>query len=1248
MLRSGISRKQRFLAALDAQFAVPDENKIENWLVYARNLAAHIKYYRSDNKHDKETWQPFFDADVSAQLALIAVQDVNDFKDRIRGLLNNLLSEELKNDTPQLRKRYGLLFSAIFSLAYRIHYFTEILPEDQPLKRTGSNLVRTRLAPALRRLLGYYKAAVDFYSPMLVADEEVKDWTILAYPQVKLSEIISLLQTKLGADWLYKPIAATSFSDYYETEITADKTIYNHPVTAIAEADVWKVLNHAANHNLLTSVFAEFLSGYARLVKEAQQQLVKSITEQNTHEPHYALYLAFLQLFQYAQKDLNTYTSRHLDFYYKNVLRLSPKKSQPNHVHLVLELANHQWEYLVKKGTAFKAGKDSLGKDVRYTSNHDVVLNRATVAALKSFYRAGISDKIEVASQQGLLFASPQAASADGAGAKLTSASKDWHPFANKLFKDGALSAIAMPPAAIGFAVASHYLFLKEGKRKITITLQGQEITKLANKEFDCYLTTEKEWLQKTSLTLSTSASAGTATFTINISSDDPPITAFVPKVHLDPFQHIDTPVVKFVLKNVAGKEQYEELKEVKISSITVTVHVGDLNKFSTTGLKELQVSADAGAIDPSKPFLPFGQNPKSGASLIIGSKEIFSKQNVKVTAAVSWAEIEDMSIQDMDYNTTGIFFPTAQMKFLQNGVWTDGDFTSTLNAEHAGTPKKGELELFWGKDSIMMADVYLPTTAPTIPASAVVDYEEAYNPYGIVSQRGFLKLQLNDSFQFDEYFYALQLHLIGIANKNIAADATKPEPPYIPKVQSIFLNYEASATTTFASDGSQAIRLLHLYPFGYAAIGKAQAEEGKVDLLPQFRHGDADEPVDHIAEFYIGLQGAVPGQRVEVLFQVLEGSTDPQQSKPEEHVFWSYLRQNSWVDLDKSELNDGTRQLIGSGIISFPISADATSGNTLLPSGYHWLKAGIKELPEQVCRLVEVKAQALQVTFSDNQNAPDFLQQPLPANTIAKLQEPDTAIKKVEQPFASFGGRYQEDSQSFYTRVSERLRHKNRAITMRDIEQLVLEAFPDIHKVKCLNHTRLELLPTQTIYNEQAAGHTTVVTIPDLHQKNAINPLRPYTSRNRLEEIKEFLKKRSNCNMQLYVENPVFEEVRVQTQVVLRDEAAGNDAFYRQLLQEELVQFLTPWAFDLNTDIHFGGKISKSVLLNFIEERSYIDFILELKLFHNRMDGTPETSDQDQVFAATGRSILVSAPAQKHVVVVLPKPVKPEPDDCA
>jgi hypothetical protein len=1245
LVRSGMNRKERVLPAIDANYALPDENGFAQWMVYSRNLAAHIKYFRSTNEWiNNENWQPFFDSDVSAQLALLAVQNVNDYKDRIRALFDSIKSEDFKNDAVKLKTNFGLLYGGILSLAYRLDYFQKILPDDVPLKSSIRNLVQVKLAPTLHRLLGYYRAA-NKYGPQLILESVVDDWVILAYKQEAPGDILTLGFSDIWPDW----------NDGYD-----DNTIYNHEYADVVnDADVWPILNHAVNHNLFSNLFAEFLSAYARIVNDSEKQLINAITLQNTHEPHYALYLTFLHLFKQAQNSLNTYTQRHLDYYYKEILQLAPKPSEPNHVHIAFELANLKSEYMVTKGTAFKAGKDSLGKDVIYKSDEDIILNKSIVGQLRTFYRAVPNDIISGASVGGNLYASPVANSADGIGGKLTTSENDWHPFVSKTFQDGALTGIQMPLANIGFAFASHYLFLQEGKRTITITWHGTSLSSLNGKQFDCYLTTEKNWLFK-SVTIS--ASSSTASITIAVLAGDAPITAYIQKTHTDPtmhqhiFQNVDTPVIKFLLKNLAPNDQYEALKDICISSIDIKVNVGSATgQNNTDGIKQLLIATDSGVVDPAKPFIPFGQNPKKGAGLVFGNKEVFSKANTKIILYLEWAEMTQ-TIQDMDVNLTNEFFPSAQLKFLENGVWKDGPFKSILNSQNPGTDN-GEVELFWGANSIMMPYAHLPSSMQTIPAEAISNYKDDYTNYNIASQTGFMKLQLNADFQWDTYYMNLQLYLISKAKDG---SGTEPKKPYLPKLQSVHLSYESSTTISFSTSDTD--NYIHLYPFGTDIIDSAHKVSGSIKLMPQFIHACSDAASGYVpnqAEFYIGLQNVVPAQKVNLLFKVLDGSTDPLQHKPNQHVLWSYLSNNAWVEYEKTEVNDTTQQLITTGVISFPIPDDATNTNTLLPSGFHWLRAAITGLPEEVCRLIDVKAQVVEATFFDQQNAADFLSKPLPANTISKLLVADPAIKKISQPYSSFGGRYVEDTPNFYTRVSERLRHKNRAITIRDIEQLVLEKFEDIHKVKCLNHTKplvSESAPgeekcsdipkpvtgaTSIGYNELAPGHVTVITIPDLRNKNAINPLRPYTSTNRLKDIEDFLLARANCNMKWHIRNPQFEEVLIDTTIILTDAAAGNDAYYIEQLKEDLIKYLTPWAYDLNTDIRFGGKLSKSTIINFIEERAYVDVILDLKMFEEG-----EIKPVDEITASSW-SILVAAAIVKQKVYINKKPVIVEAGDC-
>jgi hypothetical protein len=379
------------------------------------------------------------------------------------------------------------------------------------------------------------------------------------------------------------------------------------------------------------------------------------------------------------------------------------------------------------------------------------------------------------------------------------------------------------------------------------------------------------------------------------------------------------------------------------------------------------------------------------------------------------------------------------------------------------------------------------------------------------------------------------------------------------------------------------------------------------------------------------------------VLFQVLEGTSNPLLEKPDEHISWSYLAKNKWKTFTKQQVSDNTGQLVRSGIVSFVLPADADTDNTVLPTGYTWIRASVTEKAETVCKLMAVLAQAAVVTFQDNNNAADFMDKALPAGTISKLKETTSAIKKIEQPYASFGGRANEANGPYYVRVSERLRHKARAITIWDYEHLVLEAFPAIHKVKCLNHTKYE----GNDYNEVAPGHVTIITIPNLVNRNDANPLRPYTNQDVLSAISDFLRERLSCHVKLHVRHPQFEEVRLDFKLKLINGLEFN--FYHDLLQQEITAFLTPWAYGKTTDVEFCGKVHKSVLIDFIEERSYVDYITDVKMYH-RIDETvaTESADTDLIEASTAKSVLVSAPAKKHAIAeIIELPSATLAEDC-
>jgi hypothetical protein len=205
----------------------------------------------------------------------------------------------------------------------------------------------------------------------------------------------------------------------------------------------------------------------------------------------------------------------------------------------------------------------------------------------------------------------------------------------------------------------------------------------------------------------------------------------------------------------------------------------------------------------------------------------------------------------------------------------------------------------------------------------------------------------------------------------------------------------------------------------------------------------------------------------------------------------------NTWLPFSAGEvLLDGTRGLTRSGIIQFTVPTKVVRENTLLDPRYFWLRAAAMEndtagenntppvtSSKALSDIVDIRAQAVQVRFKNQNNDLSHLAAPLPAGSISKLALSRTEVKKLEQPLASFGGRLPETANlEFYTRISERLRHKDRAVLTWDYEHLLLERYTDIATAKCLPHVRYR--PAEAA-SETAPGFVTVAVIPQLRKRN-------------------------------------------------------------------------------------------------------------------------------------------------------------------
>lgn len=432
------------------------------------------------------------------------------------------------------------------------------------------------------------------------------------------------------------------------------------------------------------------------------------------------------------------------------------------------------------------------------------------------------------------------------------------------------------------------------------------------------------------------------------------------------------------------------------------------------------------------------------------------------------------------------------------------------------------------------------------------------------------------------------------------------PNEPYTPQIKGISMDYTAIAKF-------EDITLIHLYPYEHTY--KEVAIEGMPPLFPTF----CDQ-----GTLFIGLEGLVPDTNVNILFQLAEATANSEAGLAP--IEWHYLVDNEWKLLRNGfeVLEDATNGLTTSGIVKLAIPGNISTFNTVMPKGLHWIKVAAPRNVDAVSETIGIHTQAICATFVQN-TGNDLLRlsAPLDASKLSKLQEADASVKKVAQPYESFGGREPEASGYYYTRVSEWLRHKGRGIQKFDYERLVLDAFPQLFKVKCINHD-FALDARNYRYDVNAApGYVVVAVIPDLNQMKAGQTIEPKAPVSLLEKITQFLRKCTTPFARIHVVNPRYERIDICLEVQL---LKGKDkVYFKHKLEEDLRLFLAPWAIGELEKLRFGQCVNRSDLVRFIEALDYVDYIicLKMKLDDNCVpDGLLQI--EDQICPLTPRSILI------------------------
>ena len=946
-------------------------------------------------------------------------------------------------------------------------------------------------------------------------------------------------------------------------------------------------------------------------------------------EPHMALLIAFLQLLQYADAHLNYIPQRTLDHYYRHVLKFNNNPSTPDQAYLHFLLSpNHSFAF-VPEGSLLVAKNPVNGEDILFETKRNITVNKAKIAQINTLLITKKLDKegyktIELSTttyDSKLLQALPF---------QLFPTSKN-----NEVVKQQSNEQLAI-------LVGSPLLYLVEGMRTIHIRWQltfesFQILTKRnPNKKIptetflkqlsgmlhtmsQIQITTKNGWLTipEESIALEFIYEVHCLHMTISLSPEVPPIE-MLPTGYQGDIVNPGTPTVSVGVRNSVNNEI--SLTGLYLLNGLVLEKI-DL-KVSVQGYRGLVLQNQLGIIDNSQIFEPFGPLAKLDSSFYIGSGEIFSKNLTDLKINIKWDNIPTI---EGGFKSHYDAYPTkvnnddfkVNIAYLNHQHWYPvyAQNRQIVPLFQVIKNNKGSEQLDYLRTISDIDVAALRITKANHPLDVAV--------YGPKTVAGFLKLQLcapEQAFGHAIYPNLMSNILVKNAQKKKEEAITVLNEPYTPRIKSITVDYEAEESMVLTSPpGEEEEKYLnsffHISSFGYLKTFPSKVT-APATLLPLIEQKES-----FIA---FGIED-LNSTNLSMHIAIGENSPDQETQQPK----WFYLSDNTWLPFEEAIVVDGTDGLSKSGIMIFDLSnlpSKVNRHNTRMTPGLTWIKAQFMDEKGALATIVGVYMQAVAVSRVMDKNGV-FSAPVLPAKAIQELQNPVEGIEWVLQPFQTFGGRQFENHQAFYRRVSERLRHKNRAISVWDYERIILEKFPDIFKVKCINHT------SKGTNNMINPGHITIVVMAKANPSLDV----PCISRQLLTEIKTYIQSVSTPFIKCEVVNPIYEDVKVN--VTVKFKPGYEKGLFLNLLYQDLHNFFSPWLLNPSADVQLGGNIPTSKIIDFINNRYYVEGIGNFSILKysgnaKELKLNKVTTYDSHLFADYPWSVMVSSKNHKISVV--------------
>lgn len=355
------SRYDRWLRALDPDYARPDARPLSDLLSFAVEYGSLVNFYNLEDEIDGD-WVRFFLSDPTMILACIdASNPAQSEAELIRLKQQTLDAASFDAKFQSLRAAFEVPF-ALARLADGWLRGLDVQAGGDTVRLLRDEItaaIEDGLGEAMRRLKSYDEGA----------------------------GLPDALGRRIGLDY------SAFLSVWSLNRAYPDGSIYRGRRST-------KKIDRAVPH--LMSVFQPIADAVWDLKSFARSNLSATL-DTGDHKPNNALYIAFCELFETAQNTINTFSSRYVNFYYRDVLRETNSGPVPDSVYLAFTLAESEEvrRETVPRGTLFPAGQDLDGRDLLYAWDQDLAVTATRVASLRTLRVVGGPLIVETAEVRG-------------------------------------------------------------------------------------------------------------------------------------------------------------------------------------------------------------------------------------------------------------------------------------------------------------------------------------------------------------------------------------------------------------------------------------------------------------------------------------------------------------------------------------------------------------------------------------------------------------------------------------------------------------------------------------------------------------------------------------------------------------------------------------------------------------------------------------------------------------------------------